>query len=712
MSGKPKPVFWAVSDRNRSLTARQQNQSNAPGPDKLGQAAPPNPCASALNPCIAVCHSQPDFKVPDQQQPETQEIASSGKTQVSSDSAKAQATTLTKQIEVHILTVKDLASIALPSLREATHTQVRHLMSQALICNEQVLEHGCLLDVREVHVVQPQAGLLGDSAIHAAIQRLVHSAPPGWFTLAPGAISGLIRASVREGISMPGWDALQGIRSFVGGIEAGGHWACLCLTSNDCGAVEAIYLDGLGQDLLDHAQEAARVICLHWGKKLTALKHRQWFCQDDGVSCGTVAVAHAALVVGGQQAASIQALLRLQANLESGTPVHCLHSGRGGPSVAEAAKLSALLVSKGVPPEKAEERVTDLTKKVGVSALVQALQSAKPWPSLKAAASRPGSSFRLILPEELEQKIREKAADVHGAAVPQGKQKKQKSDAAKRGTNQLEVDPRSLALAEGSFVTADGSSVHQIRFEEVASDAHGLAFCSASQAVPFLQGDSLSADPLCLVTTSALPPDTKANRTFSTEGFPVVYQPNGEAMLLTGSIINLGDELVALAQGTIAEPSAFATGVCRVTIFRDEVPLEWDKITQGPIKWLIQAVPAMKVCSGVECGIDCPAFHPAIEEKVDQMILDLWSRQFQTLDGKRAEPAKADVFGVLLRVPKSAVDQLQMVQHAGVYVEPRADEGAGPNDAGGIKGRGAAYRTNRTQSNLCSSLGIQVRYPR
>ena len=161
---------------------------------------------------------------------------------------------------------------------------------------------------------------------------------------------------------------------------------------------------------------------------------------------------------------------------------------------------------------------------------------------------------------------------------------------------------------------------------------------------------------------------------------PVIYQPNGEAMLLTGSLINLGDEPVALAQGTIAEPSALATGVCKVTISRDELPLEWEKITQGPVKWLIQAVPATKVCSGIECGIDCLAFHPASEEKVDQMILDLWSRQYQTLDGKRAEPAKADVFGVLLRVPKSAVDQLQVVQHAGVYVEPRAEEGAGPNE--------------------------------
>ena len=652
--------------------AQQVTQTSAGGSGTLGQAVSPNPCASLLTPCQAACRSQGTCAV---RTPEA--------------SAKAPVSADAKQIEVHVLTSTSFASIALPknltleAFLQASgkpHLQVRHMVSQVPLNKEQVLMRGDLLDVREAHNVQPRAGLLGDTAIQAAILRLVHSAPPGWFTLAPGAISGLVQASTQQG-AIPTCDSdTQRKRSFVGAIEACGHWACLCLTADDQGGVEAIYLDGLGQQLFDFAQRAAVAVCLYWGKEFRVLKYRRWFSQDDGISCGTVAVAHAALVVGGQQAASVKALLRLQANLESCTPALCLHSGRGGLSAAEAAKLSALLVSKGVPPEKAEERVTDLTKKVGASALIQALQSPKPWPSLKAAASKPGSSFRLILPEELEQKIREKAADTYGAAVPQGKQKKQKPDSAKRGFPQLEVDPRSLVLAEGSFVTSDGNPVHQIRFDEVASDAHGLAFCSASQAAPFLQGNPLSADPLCLVTTSALPPDTKADREFSTERFPVIYQPNGEAMLLTGSLINLGDEHVALAQGTIAEPSALATGVCRVTIFRDELPLEWEKITQGPVKWLIQAVPAMKVCSGIECGIDCPAFHPAIEEKVDQMILDLWSRQYQTLDGKRAEPAKADVFGVLLRVPKSAVDQLQVVQHAGVYVEPRAEEGAGPNE--------------------------------
>ena len=676
-SANPNPPCRQVQEAGADGQEQVPSQSR----DCFRQAAFPNPCACHPTLCSAAGSSQLGNDAPEQNKLEA------GKK--GGQSVRAQVIAAAQPITVHILTSRSFEPIVLPKgvtvgdLLLASgnlQIQVRHLISQEQISHAHPLTHGSLLDVREGHAVQSQAGLLGDAAIHAAIQRLVHSAPPGWFTLTPGAISGLIRACARQGIALPCNEGLRDKSSFVGAIEAGGHWACICLTSNDRGDVEATYLDGLGQELLEFARQAAQAICLYWGKDLKIIKHRQWFCQADGINCGTIAVAHAALVVGGQQAASVQALLRLQTNLESSTPVHCLHSGRGGLSAAEAAKLSALLVSKGVPPEKAEERVTDLTKKVGVSALVQALQSSKPWPNLKAAASKPGSSFRLILPDELEKKIREKALETHGAAVPQGKQKKQKSESFRKGAPHLEVDPRSLALAEGSFVTTDGSTVHQIRFEEVASDAHGLAFCSATQAAPFLQGDSLSADPLCLVTTSALPSDTKTERVFSTERFPVIYQPNGEAMLLTGSLINLGDEPVALAQGTIAEPSALATGVCKVTIFKDELPFEWEKIIQGPVKWLLNAVPAMRVCSGVDCGIDCPAFHPAIEERVDQMILDLWSRQFQTLDGKRAEPVKADVFGVLLRVPKSAVDQLQVVQHAGVYVEPRADEGAGPNE--------------------------------
>ena len=333
-----------------------------------------------------------------------------------------------------------------------------------------------------------------------------------------------------------------------------------------------------------------------------------------------------------------------------------------------------------MPKSKTAERLQNLVQKAGVTAVAQILQAQNPWRQLKALASKPGQVFRLVLPEELEEKIREKASNSFGAAVPEGGRKKRRQALLGRATPALSIDPELLGIADGSFVATDGQTMHQIKFSEVATEAHGLAFCTAAQAAPFLQGASLSTDPLCLVTTASLPSDIKAQRPHKVIRFPAIFQPADEPLLLTGSLVNLGDMQVDLAQGSIAEPTSIATGVCKISVFRDELPISWDKFCEGPVRWLMQTVPALKVCSGVECGIDCAFFHPAVDEHIDQMVLDLWARQFQTHAGKKVQDKVAEVFSVLIRVPQSAVDQLQMIQIPAVYVEPRADAGVGTHD--------------------------------
>ena len=576
----------------------------------------------------------------------------------------------------HGTTVAQLTAAA-----DAVGLPVRDALSQIVLGPDQQLAHGQSLDVRMRRRHVPDGITVDDGAAFVVVAKLVQDALPGWFTLPPSVASCLVTAHKSSvDVSRLGQIFPKDMHSFVGVFEARGHWACLSLQQTQAGTVEGFYFDGTSFALLPYARDLAAAICQSWGKQLSSLVCQQWFAQAFGLSCGTIAVAHAASVVGAQHDRSIQALRRLQDDLQVHAFEFCLHTGRGELSASDAASLAALLVSKGVPADKAGGRVTELAKKIGATAIVQALQAKNPWQCLKAAASRPGSIFRLVAPDELEAKVREKAAETFGAVVPQGRRKKLKQAVAKKSGSDLVVDPQSLLLTEGSFITPDGEGVHQIGFEEVTNEAHGLAFCTAEQALPFLQGELLSTDPLCLVTTAEVPPVVKACREHVAIRYPVIYQPTKEAMLLSGSLINLGDEPISLAQGTIAEPASLATGVVRVSVFRDEFAGDWVRFVAGPVKWMINTIPALRVCPGVDCGLDCPAFHPAVEEKVDQLILDLWARQYQLHDGKRADPQAADVFSVLMRVPKSAIDQLQLVQQTGVYVEPRADAGAGSDD--------------------------------
>ena len=368
----------------------------------------------------------------------------------------------------------------------------------------------------------------------------------------------------------------------------------------------------MGFSLQSEAAEVAKVVCKVWRKSLISFECRQWFSQEDGISCGAVAVAHAALVVGGQQATSLQALRRLQSCLMPSGPSTCLHAGRGGLTAKEAQTLSELLVSKGVPSDKAAERSQDLVKKIGQTTVVQALNAKQPWQALKAAASRPGTAFRIISPTELEAKIREKAVEEHGAAVPNGGRKKRRQVALSKAAAPLIIDPQSLLLTDGSFCTQDGTGLHQIPFEEVTNEAHGLAFCTAEQALPFLQGDPLSTDPLCLVTTSEVPTDITTKRQHVPVRYPVIFQPTQEPILINGSLINLGDESVSLAQGTIAEPTSLATGVIKLAVYKDEYAGDWSKFIQGPVKHILQSI---QLQSALESHVGWIVLHFILQSK-------------------------------------------------------------------------------------------------
>ena len=195
--------------------------------------------------------------------------------------------------------------------------------------------------------------------------------------------------------------------------------------------------------------------------------------------------------------------------------------------------------------------------------------------------------------------------------------------------------------------------------------------------------------------------------------FPAVFQPSGEPMLLTGNLITLGDSPVELAQGTIAETSSLVTGVCKVSAFKDELASNWSTFCAGPVKWIINAVPALKVCQGKECGLDCPHFHPAIEESIDQMVMDLWNRQFLTYEGKRVSQEQAEVFSVLIRVPASAVDQLQVSQAEGIYIEPRSEAGICAHGLFALSGSQVppGKQLGKSEGHHGREVGPQVRSP-
>ncbi|CAE7726054.1 Pol, partial [Symbiodinium sp. KB8] len=256
----------------------------------------------------------------------------------------------------------------------------------------------------------------------------------------------------------------------------------------------------------------------------------------------------------------------------------------------------------------------------------------------------------------------------------------QKGKSAKRLPAPLHIDPGQLQLSEGSFITKAGGPLKQLSFDEVQAQASGICFCTVEQAGPFLAlGRNLSVDALALATTAELP-DPSAPRT-SAVRYPAVFAPTQEAILVSGSLVQLGDEEVQLCATDIAEVEHLSTAVCRLSLFRDEYKNSWEKFCEAPLRVLLHQVPEFQVCKDPACGGKCLGFHAAVDEVVEHLFLDVWARQWVRLAGGKAKPVEAELFQAFLRLPASALPHVFNTSLDGLYMEPRAADGTGPHAA-------------------------------
>ena len=215
------------------------------------------------------------------------------------------------------------------------------------------------------------------------------------------------------------------------------------------------------------------------------------------------------------------------------------------------------------------------------------------------------------------------------------------------------------------------------------SHKHGaFAFCSPAQVAPFLNSFRvISVEALGLLTTAELPAEATAGAPVTTLRYPALYAPTQEAVLVQGSLLQLGDETVQLKPAEDMEVDQLETSVVKLVLYRDQCIFGWDRVVEAPLRTLIQHTPELSICKKVGCKQDasCPGFHPSVEEAVDQLVLDVWGRQFQRAGGGKQEASSAALFQAFIRVPSSAISHLHRMAVPGLFFEPRADDGSGPH---------------------------------
>ena len=204
------------------------------------------------------------------------------------------------------------------------------------------------------------------------------------------------------------------------------------------------------------------------------------------------------------------------------------------------------------------------------------------------------------------------------------------------------------------FSDPQGKPFAAIGLDAISPTARGLVIVTHDLALRYVKdGKKVSIDALALLTLSplTLPPDcTLASGNLT---WPGLLFNSEDPVLIHGTCVQLGDALVSPKRG-VAAPAVVETDLVRLLVYRDQLPLEWRRFADGPLKALIKHFPCLQFCS---CSVSgCPKFHPSIKETGFSMVaLDAFAWKWRDKDEKGSANHEAQAFAIMVRVPKSAV---------------------------------------------------------
>lgn len=522
---------------------------------------------------------------------------------------------------------------------------------------------------------------ISDRALDFAAGRLIAQVrQPRTFWLPSALVTSLL--SLREWALLDGHPFLGALHgSILTGVSIDGHWVLVEFKVRN--VILQVHT-WTGEDLSpDEAiMQLAGRVSSSLGLRGFCLTRHFWLSQQFPSSCGAVAILHLGCRLGiwnVQRHPDEWALYEFLRSI-SAQPHHLIAHGRSPLTMTEQDvvwQLRDLLKSKGVDDSHTEERALAAIQKIGLSKIQEALKTKQPWQALKALGSAPKVNFLWVKPDELDRQIR-----ARGVSKFQIGKSNKKQQAEKPRSQQAPLDPELLDLIPDTFMTQDGNPVLQIPMSMVGKDRSGLAFGTVAEVIPFLkEGASLTLDALAVLTVTPVPVESHGLLPVTNVRFPALYKPTQEPILCDGSLIQLGDlSVVRHRHGDPLSLEAIPTGTVKLSIFRDEWPDPWAEFTAHPMKLVTQKFQKLVLCRGQRCGGTCEKFHAPVDAEIDSVILDLWSRSWQTIRGKKCTPQESDQFQVLLRVPKICVNQLQgMSGSFGLYIEPRRDDGRGPS---------------------------------
>ena len=346
-----------------------------------------------------------------------------------------------------------------------------------------------------------------------------------------------------------------------------------------------------------------------------------------------------------------------------------------------AERLSALLQEHGVQQAQVQHRSNLLVQAIGTATAQKALTSGQPWRALKGAANNCRPPFQLVLPQELEEVVKKKAAQ----GGIKGKRKKGSNGPAPtpKLATPAALDPSKLSLEEGSFVTNAMDDLPQLQMKTIGPFAQGVILTTVDEASAYLKaGQLVSNGALALVLLNADEAQLTTSLAWSFQRVVLRCQANGEPMLAPAFLVQLGKAPVIPKTEKDPQQVLHAPAMCcKVALYKDEIDGDWNQVVRSPVKFVLSHLTPLLVCqqSTVEQACTCGKWHPTAEDVVADPVLDVWRRQWLSLSFRPSAPDHAEVFLFNMRCLASLAPALLTCSgQAGIYIEPRTLDARDP----------------------------------
>ena len=361
--------------------------------------------------------------------------------------------------------------------------------------------------------------------------------------------------------------------------------------------------------------------------------------------------------------------------------------------------LATLLQFHGVPQSASKQRAKLVLQSLGKEAVQKALEGVSPWKSLKHIAKQHQPVIQLVLPDEL-------ATVVKSRQAKKGSKDPKMPPPKVQPSKPLDLDPSRLQLEPETFCTAPDVMMQQIQVGQVGPLASGVALVTHAEAQPFLQANKvLTTKGLALLIVNG-PTELCTDLQWSSIRFAARCAVNQQPILLHGFLVQLGNAIVCpyRRHTNVSVPDVPVT-CARVTVFRDQWPQDWETFATHPVKEVLQHIAPLQTCR-IE-GCTCHKWHRDPMDHAQDVVMDVFKRQFFTDGGRPTRAHQASHFSVQLRYLKQQETQvLQCSGVNGLYIEPRLPDSSTPSDEFQVIWLPQATLSEAQHSMQCEPLSI------